>query len=83
MVGYHSTSRSTGRSTDEALDWLLEKSLDRSLDGLLEGPLDELYDRSLTTSSSILTTGERVEWESWTVARRVNLGGWTAVWAIE
>ncbi len=47
-----------------ALDWLLEKSLGRSLDGLLEGALDELYDTSLLTNSSILTTVERVEGES-------------------
>ncbi len=58
MVWYHSTSRSTGRSTDGALDGLLEKSLGRSLGGLPEGPLDELYDTSILTSSSILTTGE-------------------------
>ena len=40
------------------------KSFDRSLGGMLEGPLDELYDTSLSTSSSILTTGERVQGES-------------------
>ncbi len=61
FVWYHSRSCSTGGSTDEAPEWLLEKSLGRSLDGLLEGPLDELYDTGLSTSSSILTTGEKVD----------------------
>ncbi len=64
LVLYHSASRSTGRSTDAALDLLLDKLLDRLLGGLLEGPLYELYDTSLSTISSILTTGERVEGES-------------------
>ncbi len=46
------------RVADGSLDRLLYWELDRSLDGLLEGPLDELYGTSLSTSSSILTTGE-------------------------